>query len=262
MHENETLSANKAGVQLSIKFIRKVKANLLRFKIHAILGPFSKGLNTLAYMSMLSRWIRKTPMPEYNDFYSGKHDYSKRYELYNHIISAEKLSSVYYLEFGVAGGHSFKWWAEHLTSGDSSFVGFDTFTGLPEDWGRFKKGDMSANDSFPDISDTRCRFIKGIFQETLPSFLDRFDTRLRKVIHMDADIYTSTLFVLTMIGPYLRKNDILIFDEFNVPMHEFKAFTEFLSSYYVKVRVIGAVNNFYQTAFVIEENLSCKNRDI
>ena len=61
---------------------------------------------------------------------------------------------------------------------------------------------------------------------------------------MDADVYSSTLFALTMIGPYLNKDDIIIFDEFNVPLHEFKAFTEFLSSYYIKVKVIGAVNNY------------------
>jgi hypothetical protein len=77
---------------------------------------------------------------------------------------------------------------------------------------------------------------------------------------MDADIYNSTLFALTMMGPYLKKDDILLFDEFNVPMHEFKAFSEFISSFYIKVKLIGAVNNYYQTAFKIEENL-CNSKD-
>ena len=99
--------------------------------------------------------------------------------------------------------------------------------------------------------------VKGIFQETLPSFLSSFNTDMRKIIHLDADIYSSTLFALTAMGPYLRKDDILIFDEFNVPMHEFKAFTEFVKAYCIKVSVIGAVNNYFQVAFKIEENLSC-----
>jgi O-methyltransferase len=47
------------------------------------------------------------------------------------------------------------------------------------------------------------------------------------------------------------KGDIIIFDEFNVPMHEFKAFAEWVSSYYIKYEVIGAVNNFYQIAVKI-----------
>jgi O-methyltransferase len=244
-----------------IKTIRKIKSNLIRLRFHVIFEPFSSGLLTLAYISKLSKWARRTPKSDYNDFYTKRHDYSKRYELYNHVINSENLSSIYYIEFGVAEGQSFKWWVNNIKSKDSKFAGFDTFSGLPEDWGSFKKGDMSAHDSFPDVNnDERCQFIKGIFQETVPPFLRDFKTDLRKVIHMDADIYTSTLFALTMIGPYLNKDDIIMFDEFNVPMHEFKAFSEFLSSFYVKVKLIGAVNNYYQTAFKIEENLSCLNK--
>jgi hypothetical protein len=73
----------------------------------------------------------------------------------------------------------------------------------------------------------------------------------RKIIHMDADLYTSTLFVLTSISYILKKDDIIIFDEFNVPMHEFKAFSEWTRSFYINYKVIGAVNNFYQVAFKI-----------
>ncbi len=244
----------------AIKAIRKIKSNLIRLKFHLIFEPFSSAFLTMAYISKLSRWVRKTPMPDFNDFYSRHHDYSKRYDLYDHVIKTEDLSGICYLEFGVAGGHSFKWWVSRIKNKDSRFYGFDTFSGLPENWGSFKKGDMSANDEFPDVNDDRCQFFKGIFQETVPGFLKDFKTDLRKVIHMDADIYSSTLFALTMIGPLLNKSDIIIFDEFNVPMHEFKAFTEFISSYYVKVKVIGAVNNYYQTAFKVEENLSCLNK--
>lgn len=244
-----------------IRVLRKIKSTLIRLRFHGIFEPFSKPLVTMAYLSKLSKWARQTPKPGFNDFYTKHHNYNKRYELYDHVLNSESLSSIYYIEFGVARGHSFKWWVDKIKSPDSKFAGFDTFSGLPEDWGYFKKGDMSAHDSFPDIDDPRCRFIKGIFQETLPSFLKEFRTDLRKVIHMDADIYTSTLFALTMMGPYLNKGDILIFDEFNVPLHEFKAFTEFVSSYYIKVEVIGAVNNYYQTAFKIEENLSSLNKN-
>ena len=43
-----------------------------------------------------------------------------------------------------------------------------------------------------------------------------------------------------------------MFDEFNVPMHEYKAFREWSDSFYIKYRVLGGVNNFYQTAIMIE----------
>ena len=201
-------------------------------------------------------------MPEFNDFYSKRHDYNKRYELYKHIVKSEALKKIYYIEFGVAKGLSFNWWVKNVSDKDARFVGFDTFSGLPEDWGHFKKGDMSAGDVYPDIKDSRCTFVKGYFQETLPEFLRKFHTDLRMVVHMDADIYGSTLFALTMMGPYLKKNDIIIFDEFNVPLHEFKAYHDFIKSFYIKTRVIGAVNNYYQTAFKIEENLSYMKNNV
>jgi len=69
---------------------------------------------------------------------------------------------------------------------------------------------------------------------------------------MDADLYTSTLFVLTALYPTLRKDDIIIFDEFGVPTHEFKAFTEIVDSYKLKFKVIGAVNNYLQLAIKLE----------
>jgi hypothetical protein len=58
--------------------------------------------------------------------------------------------------------------------------------------------------------------------------------------------------VLTTLAPFIKKGDILFFDEFNVPMHEFKAFTEWVSSFYIDYEVLGAVNNFYQVAIKIK----------
>jgi signal peptidase I len=52
--------------------------------------------------------------------------------------------------------------------------------------------------------------------------------------------------------PYLQKGDLIFFDEFSVPTHEFKAFDEFTQTCYIKLKPIAAVNNFYQTAFVVE----------
>ncbi len=72
------------------------------------------------------------------------------------------------------------------------------------------------------------------------------------MIHMDADLFSSTIFVLSQLYPFLMKGDIIFFDEFNVANHEFLAFKIFTESFYVKLRPVGAVNNFYQTAFVVE----------
>ncbi|MFM7566265.1 MAG: class I SAM-dependent methyltransferase [Flavobacteriales bacterium] len=203
-------------------------------------------------LSALSKWIQNHKKIGFNDFYSFAFRYEKREELFEHVITQEGLDApIDYLEFGVSKGDSFRWWTARIKHPDARFYGFDTFTGLPEDWGPFKKGDMSSGESLPEINDSRFAFYQGLFQQTLLPFLSEFDASRKKVIHMDADLYTATLYVLTLITPYLREGDVLFFDEFNVPQHEFKAFTEWISAFYIEYEVLGAVNNYYQIAVKI-----------
>jgi hypothetical protein len=205
----------------------------------------------------LRSWIGRVNRTDLliNDFYSWKRDYPKRYTLYDTIASHFELDKkeVLFLEFGVASGSSFSWWMKKNSNPHSLFRGFDTFEGLPEDWGGFKKGAM-AFDQMP-INDDRAAFIKGIFQESLHPFIESNKNLLQqksKIIHMDADLFSSTIFVLSQLYPYLKKGDIIFFDEFNVANHEFLAFKIFTESFYVKLRPIGAVNNFYQTCFIVQ----------
>src|SRR5699024_3454536 len=108
------------------------------------------------------------------------------------------------IEFGVCEGHSIKWWSEHSEHEDVHFYGFDTFEGLPEKWGSYKKGDMAT--SIPSIQDNRVEFIKGLFQDTLQDFIKRTDLEKDrpKLIHMDADLFSSTIYVLSSLAPYLK----------------------------------------------------------
>jgi hypothetical protein len=54
------------------------------------------------------------------------------------------------------------------------------------------------------------------------------------------------------LAPYLKKGDIIFFDEFCVPTHEFLAVKNFTESYYINLKPIAAANNFLFTAFVVE----------
>ncbi len=235
-------------MSFKINLIRKTKWNFYRFRLHKIIEPFSGFLLNLAYMSKVSKWISQNGKVSFNDFYSPKWDYSKRYKLYEHILKTKQLDGeISYLEFGVSGGFSFDWWLKANTNPNSSFAGFDTFEGLPEDWGGFSQGAMSAN--VPETNDKRAKFYKGLFQDTVPGFVKELDPVRRKVILMDADLFSSTLYVLTSLAPFLKKGDIILFDQFNVPMHEFLAFQIFTSSFYLKFDLIGAANNYYFCAF-------------
>jgi O-methyltransferase len=206
----------------------------------------------IAYLTRLSRWINKYAGIVYSDYYTSKIVNDKRENLYAHVLEEENLNtSVDYLEFGVSRGVSFRWWVSHIIDNEARFYGFDTFTGLPEDWGKFKKGDMDNACRPPEIDDNRIRFYHGLFQQTLNGFLKTYEPNKRRIIHLDADLYSATLYVLTTISPFLRYGDILFFDEFNVPLHEFKAFTEWTSSFYIDYEVIGSMNNFHQVAIKI-----------
>ncbi|PCJ65282.1 MAG: macrocin O-methyltransferase [Bacteroidetes bacterium] len=210
--------------------------------------------NLIAHMAQLSKWISVHKKTCDNDFYNPIFNYKNRESLYKRVVADHNLdSNIDYLEFGVSAGISFRWWVDQIKDSDARFYGFDTFTGLPEDWGRFKKGDMGNNNKPPVISDdSRHQFYQGLFQQTLLPFLSEYKTDKRKVIHMDADIYSATLYVLTLMSPFIKKGDIILFDEFNVPLHEFKAFNEWTKSFYINYKVLYGVNNFYQTAILIQ----------
>lgn len=254
----------KRIIQKSNSFIKDL---LFVSRVGILLAPFRHLLRFLLNFSLLSSWINKhNHKIEFSDFYHPFRSYEDRVKLHEYILKKEGLDHkpVHYLEFGVAGGYSFKWWSEACKNPQSRFWGFDTFEGLPEDWHFFKKGDMAYD--IPSLADGRARFIKGIFQDSLLPFLEEYHTEhyrtgehaasgrdadTVRVLHMDADLYSSTLFALTAMAPYLRNGDIIFFDEFNVPNHEFAAWNEFVRCYYIKYEVLGAVNNFYQTCFKI-----------
>jgi O-methyltransferase len=244
---------NKIAFLCSMKLslIRFSKKTFIRLQLHNIFGVFNSLFTNLVYMNRLSQWANKNRKVAYNDFPS-KWDYNKRYPMYKWVMEKENLyDSINYLEFGVATGQSFRWFLNENKNADSRFYGFDTFDGLPEDWGSFKKGAFSNDNKIPEINDSRGKFYQGLFQQTVPAFTQELDKTKRNVLMMDADLYTATLYSLATMAPFLKKGDIIFFDEFGVPTHEFKAFTDFTQSFYINLELIAAANNYYFAAFKV-----------
>ena len=237
-----------------IRFARFLKAVFFRAQLDRLFHVLGEPLLKLVYLARLSRWIRvHGPLP-YGEGPGGAITPAKRFRFYDYLLESQGLSgAVDYLEFGVAEGASFRWWVEHNTHPDSRFYGFDTFTGLPEDFGGgITAGTFSTGGAAPELPDPRAHFVPGLFQDTLDPFLDEHDLRRRLVIHADADLYTSTLFVLARLYPRLKADDVILFDEFGVPTHEFRAFTDFVTSHRLRYTVLGAVNNYLQVAIRVE----------
>ena len=234
--------------------IRKAKSLFMKWNLHKMVQPFSSSLSNAISMGHMSRWRKLHPVSGYNDFYQNTWDYNRRYNLYKAIGQQEDIfqQPIDYFEFGVSGGYSFKWWLQNNIHPSSRFFGFDTFEGLPEKWGAFEKGSMAFAIEALRIDDKRAGFYKGLFQQTLIPFLEQYDNANRKLIHIDSDLFSSAIFTLSQLYRFLKPGDILIFDEFAVPQHEFLAFKIFTESFYVDYEVIGAANNYLFVAIRIK----------
>lgn len=134
------------------------------------------------------------------------------------------------LEFGVGEGTSLGWLQDELPG--RRIVGFDSFEGLPEDWrSGFPQGFFGHVN--PEDFDGR-ELCVGWFEDTIPSFLaeNRGPVAL---LHVDCDLYSSTVTVLDAVMPLLVDGGVVVFDEFfNYPAwekHEAKAWQEYLQAH-------------------------------
>lgn len=154
-----------------------------------------------------------------------------RKELWSFIVKKENDAKILFLEFGVHTGNSIKRFATYNTHPESKFFGFDSFEGLPTRWTNFfkhyPKNHFDTGGKIPQVSDTRIQFIKGWFNSTLPIFLAEFDTKSfdKVVIHLDADLYSSTLYCLRSVSKAFPQIS-LVFDE--LPGEEARALEDFL----------------------------------
>jgi hypothetical protein len=213
--------------------------------------PNSHHVRYLAALPLLETW-RKAHSESYPVF-------SKRYELYTFVMDQVlKSEPIDYLEFGVYKGETIKYWAEKYKNPHSRFYGFDTFTGLPEKWEFFSRtmpeGQFSTGGATPKIEDARVSFIKGLFQDTLPSFLKEHPLTQRLVVHLDADIYSATLYALTKMHDHLKPGTVIMFDEFSSVLHEFRALDDYCSAYRRTYKILGATksNREYYVRVAIE----------
>jgi hypothetical protein len=161
-----------------------------------------------------------------------------RHRVWATAIDQLKDQRVLYLEFGVARGDSIRWWSEHLLHPETRLHGFDSFEGLPEAAGPWTKGQFDTGGQVPVIDDARVQFFKGLFHETLPRYAPPAHDIL--VLNMDADLYSSTIYVLRCMRPLIRNGTFIYFDEINHPEHEQRAFEEFFQESGLAFRLVAA----------------------
>lgn len=164
---------------------------------------------------------------------------SSRYEMFRFALDNVSIEGLF-LEFGVYMGDSINYIAKQTSK---QIHGFDSFDGLPEYWEPgYDKGALAIKNK------RKLKFINnvvlhvGYFKDTLPGFVEknRDDVAL---LHIDADLYSSTCTVFSYLENQIKKGTIIIFDEYfnfsNWQIHEYKAFKEFCDKTQNKYEYIG-----------------------
>jgi hypothetical protein len=144
------------------------------------------------------------------------------------------------VEFGVEKGSSLR----HLAGLTARQVhGFDSFEGLPGDWSGTKEGAgaFSLRGRLPKVP-ANAKLHVGWFDKTLPAFLAA-DAAPCALVHVDCDIYISTVTIFEQLRTRIVPGTVIVFDEyFNYPgwrAHEYKAFQEFIASSGLAYRYLG-----------------------
>jgi hypothetical protein len=159
-----------------------------------------------------------------------------------------------WLEFGTYDGRSINKISRYT---EKTIYGFDSFEGLPEPWvGRIdENGEFHHHKGVFDLGGGHDNFtldrffvypnvklIKGWFKDTLPVFMEENDRPI-SFIHVDCDIYSSTVDVFKYTHKNIKNGCIIVFDEMigypNFEEHEWKAWWEFVENKNITFEWIG-----------------------
>ena len=174
-----------------------------------------------------------------NKYFILKQPRPSRLKLLENTVRRAFLNGLF-LEFGVWKGTSIN----HLSTQrpNQKFYGFDCFTGLPEDWSTFYPKGWMGLDGVPEVRDN-VELVVGLFQDTLEPFLETHEEEVA-FLHLDADLYSSTKYVLFTLADHnrLQRGTVIEFDEVfyqdspdTLLDDEHRVFNEFMETYNVKV---------------------------
>jgi len=148
-----------------------------------------------------------------------------------------------FLEFGVYKGYSINRYAKNLPN--IVFHGFDSFQGLPSKWEGMcaVKGFFTTHGRLPKVR-KNVKLYKGWFDKTIPAFLETHPpSQTVSFLHVDCDIYSSTVTILDMLQSRLESGAIIVFDEYfgypNWRSGEHKAWEEFTQKHSIGFDIIA-----------------------
>ena len=175
----------------------------------------------------------------YEDNPIYKHAIESRYVTCEYACMLVNPNYKHALEFGVFEGKSIRK-IRNLLDDTYKVFGFDSFIGLPENWENTicDKGSFDLQGAVPIIDGVQ--FFSGWFEDSIPHYLKEAEPIA--LLHIDCDLYSSTMTVLEMLRPYIVKDTIIVFDEWlyttldnkKSNIHEQRAFIEWVKKYDIR----------------------------
>ena len=168
---------------------------------------------------------------------------NNRKEIFNFAIRNIDPKKGIIAEFGVKSGKTINELANKPALKNKLIYGFDSFEGLPENWSgtRAKKGQLSNNGKLPKTA-KNVKLYKGWFADILPDFVAKLEENAI-LLHIDCDLYSSTITILESFKNKIIPGTVIIFDEFfnypNWENHEYKAWQEFVNKYDIKYKYLA-----------------------
>jgi len=177
-----------------------------------------------------------------------------REDLYRYVSGtlAGSDKAIDYLEFGVFEGASIGQWCALNQNASSRFFGFDSFEGLPEDWhSGMRRGAFSTGGKLPELADPRVSFVAGWFQKSLRGFMASYRPQSQLVLHIDCDLYSSTLYCLTTLDPVIAPGTLVVLDDFFDALHVYRGLTDYCSAYMRQYKILARTHELGQAAIVM-----------
>lgn len=199
---------------------------------------------------LLSQWINLDPI-YVGELHKAEYESSIKKHLL-HAVDHVTINGAW-CEFGVREGRSLNWLIDYKPT--QPIHAFDSWQGLPEKWNH-GTGIVESMACDPPKVPEHVALHKGWFNATLPNF----KANTIGFLHMDADIYHSTIYVLSELNDKIIPGTVIVFDEFcnfrlsqkmsNWPYDEFRAFQEWIEKYNRKVKPLGR-NWAYQASCIV-----------
>ena len=205
-------------------FMRRLADKLL-------VAPASYVIRSLGYRDEVRTRLNARAIEDSTDFYLERMPqalvFKDRYPLFDLSLRTASIDGLT-LEFGSFRGKSLRYLGPRV---QGTIHGFDSFEGLKEDWaGASAKGAFDVGGQLPSVP-SNVELHKGWFDATLPPFLAAHPGPVR-FLHLDADTYESTAYVLDQLEERIVPGTVIQFDEYfgynGWRFGEYKAFEEFI----------------------------------